>query len=76
LYGGRETVMALDELEPRIDATGVTGEKQVAWQMGEIKIKGNTYPFMAWDKIGAGMSNGDRCEIGEAVKARICSHLS
>jgi hypothetical protein len=70
-WGGQETLKALNELEPRIDARGVTKEKRVAWHMGQVEMKGNPYPFMAWDKVGAGMSNGDRCEIGEVVKARL-----
>ena len=73
LWGGQETMKALGELNPRIAATGLTSEKQVAWQMGEIGMKENTYPFMAWNKIGPGMSHPDRCEIGEIVKARIRS---
>lgn len=72
-WGGQETVKALGELNPKIDTTGLTKEKQVAWQMGKIEHKGHAYPFIAWDKVGAGMSNNDRCELGEIVKDRIRS---
>jgi hypothetical protein len=43
--------------------------------MGQVEIKGNSCPFRAWDKVGPGMSNGDRCEIGEVVTARML-HLA
>ena len=66
---------ALCELNPRIGPTGVTKEKQVAWHMGKIELKGNTYPFIAWDKVGAGMSNNDRCELGEIVRSAIRSGI-
>jgi len=74
-WGGQETAKALGDLNPRIGPTGVTKEKQVAWNMGNIELKGNTYPFIAWDKVGAGMSNNDRCELGEIVKERIRSGI-
>jgi hypothetical protein len=70
-WGGRETMRALNELNPRTNAEGVTTEKSVSWQMGELEINANLYPFMAWNKIGQGMSNGDRCELGRLVKSRI-----
>jgi len=72
-WGGQETVRALNELGPKTIAKGVTTEKSVGWFMGDIEVKGNWHPFMAWDKVGPGMSNPDRCEIGEIVKARILS---
>jgi hypothetical protein len=71
LWGGQEAANALGELNPWISSTGVTTVKQVAWKMGNIELKGNTYPFIAWNKVGAGMSNNDRCELGEIVKQRI-----
>ena len=69
LWGGSETMKALEELKPVVEASGKTKEKQVAWKMGQIELRGHSYPFMAWDKVV--MSNSDRCEIGELVKARI-----